>query len=38
MVKNNEEEDEELLIGEDLESLNKELPFCRFCWINDTSE
>ena len=25
---------------EDIEvmSMNKELPFCRFCWVNETSE
>ena len=22
----------------DCMSMNKELPFCRFCWINETSE
>lgn len=29
-----QEEGEEL----EMESLNKELPFCRFCWVNETTE
>jgi E3 ubiquitin-protein ligase DOA10 len=29
-----EGEDEDI----DAMSMNKELPFCRFCWVNDTSE
>ena len=29
-----------VLLSEDIDamSMNKELPFCRFCWVNDTSE
>ena len=34
------EDEEDLMMKDDIdcESLNKELPFCRFCWVNDTSE
>ena len=34
------DDEEELMMRDDIdcESLNKELPFCRFCWVNDTSE
>lgn len=34
------EYEEDLMMRDDIdcESLNKELPFCRFCWVNDTSE
>lgn len=31
-------EDIELDDNLDCESLNKELPFCRFCWVNETTE
>lgn len=35
-----EEDNMDIEIGSnfDLESLNKELPFCRFCWVNETSQ
>ncbi len=34
------QEEEFLNLPEDIENLsfNREIPFCRFCWVNDTSE
>jgi len=29
---------DDMEINIDCESLNKELPFCRFCWVNETTE
>ena len=40
-IKNEDGDDEEgEMVGDDAEclSLNKELPFCRFCWVNETTE
>lgn len=36
-VLKNEEEDLELCEEVECLSLNKELPFCRFCWVNETT-
>lgn len=32
------EKDMEIVDNIDCESLNRELPFCRFCWVNETTE